>query len=282
MTTSPFVTVGIPYYNDRAYLAAAIRSVLRQTYTDLELILLADAPTDGSQEIARGFSDSRIRLIEGTSNVGLACRLNQIAREARGRYLFRMDADDLMHPARVERQIALLSSSPPNTVVGSAAVEIDEHSRPRRIIVSRGPRGGGYHARGAFLHPTVAARVEWFRENPYSEAPVFRRTQDAELWVRSSRHSRFIVMPEALLYYRRTTSLSFDKYLWQAMALLKILSLPQSGNRWLRMRHAAFELAKLQLRFMQALWPRAAASAETPHGDPRLAEHARIIEGILS
>src|SRR5690349_21222431 len=94
----PLLSVGLVYFNDERYLALAIRSVLRQTISNFELLLVDDGATDGSREIAQSFKDSRIRLVCDGANRGLAARLNQIAVLARGEYLFRMDADDIMLP----------------------------------------------------------------------------------------------------------------------------------------------------------------------------------------
>ena len=249
----PTVTIGIPYYNDLRYLSSAIRSVLAQQFTDWELLLVDDGSTDDSPCLAKSFADARIRHLCDGRNMGLSWRLNQIASEARGRFLFRMDADDLMHPNRVAAQLELLQGSPKNTVVGSAAIEIDEGNRPMRILRSRRKCGTGYSARRAFLHPTVAAYTEWFRTNRYSESLLFRRIQDNELWVRTAPLSNFVVMEAPLMFYRWTESQAFDKRLWQVMALLKILSRPQAGGRVTRLGYSMMELAKLQMRFLQEI-----------------------------
>ena len=247
---SELASVGLPFYNDRTYLKDAIKSVLHQSHENWELLLVDDGSVDGSVEIARSFKDSRIRLISHATNCGLPRRLNEIAKMANGAYLFRMDADDLMHPKRIERQLKLLAHSGPETVIGTAAIEIDENGDVTRIIRSHGMRNGGYSARSAFIHPTIAARTEWFLKNPYSEAPVFRRTQDAELWIRSSSSSKFKLMEEPLLFYRRPGRMSFEKYQWQALALIAILaSSPSAGGKITRLYNCALELLKLQMRF---------------------------------
>jgi glycosyltransferase involved in cell wall biosynthesis len=252
---SELVSVGLPFYNDRVYLKDAIKSVLHQSYGNWELLLVNDGSDDGSLEIARSFKDSRIRLISHATNRGLACRLNEISILANGEYLFRMDADDIMHPRRIESQLEQLTNSAPNTVIGTAAIEIDEYGQLTRIIRSRGMRRGGYSARSAFIHPTIAARTAWFRKNPYSEAPIFRRTQDAELWIRSASSSEFILMEEPLLFYRRPGRMSFEKYQWQALALIAILATsPNAGGQITRLYHCAWELLKLQMRFIMNIY----------------------------
>lgn len=276
------ITVGLPFYNDRRHLAQAIRSVLRQTEQNWELLLVSDGSNDGSLEIARSFQDPRIRVLDHRDNRGLTCRLNEIAGAARGEYLFRMDADDVMHPERLAKQGALLRRSPANTVVGTAAIEMDEAGHLTRIIRSRGASGGGYSARRAFIHPTVAARTVWFRENPYADAPVYRRTQDAELWIRTAGESKFVLMDEPLLFYRRPGRMSFDKYLWQALALVTILATsPASGGAAGRFFHCAEELLKLQVRFGLHVLTNERAEARTLSGDnPQLANYRQILDAL--
>lgn len=276
------ISIGLPFHNDRRHLARAIKSVLRQTSSNWELILLNDGSSDGSLEVARSFTDPRIRLIDHRENCGLACRLNEIASAARGEYLFRMDADDVMHPARLERQLNVLRSAPANTVVGTAAIGLDENDHLTRIIRSYGARQGGYNARSAFIHPTVAARTAWFLENPYSEAPVFRRTQDAELWTRTAASSRFVLLEEPLLFYRSPGRSSFDKYLWQGLALVTILAnSPKAGSVPFRLFHCALELIKVQIRFachvLRTPWP---APAGQTHENPDLVEYRRILDAL--
>src|SRR5438045_1632919 len=98
MTGNILVSIGISFQNARATLADAVRSVLAQTCRDWELLLVDDGSSDGSLELARRIEHPRIQVISDGVNQGLASRLNQIALLARGTYLARMDADDLMHP----------------------------------------------------------------------------------------------------------------------------------------------------------------------------------------
>jgi glycosyltransferase involved in cell wall biosynthesis len=279
---SVLASVGLPFYNDRAYLKDAIKSVLKQSYDNWELLLVDDGSSDGSLEIARSFKDSRIHLISHATNRGLACRLNEISMMANGEYLFRMDADDIMHPRRIERQLQVLINSAPDTVIGTAAIEIDPYGRLTRIIRSRGIRRGGYSARSAFIHPTIAARTLWFRRNPYSEAPIFRRTQDAELWVRSASNSEFRLMEEPLFFYRRPGSISFEKYLWQALALIAILATsPNAGGQVVRLYHCALELLKLQMRFIAHMFGgKRSLLKSSPTDNMQLREYRTLLDEL--
>jgi glycosyltransferase involved in cell wall biosynthesis len=206
------VTVAIPFRDCSKYLATAIRSVFAQTLRHWELILVDDGSSDGSLELARKVNDRRVRVVADGLALGLARRLNQIAELAQGELLARMDADDIMHPARLERQVRFLESFPHVDVVGSAVWSTDVEGR----LIGKRFAGGLLRnpadvlARNPFIHPTVMARTQWFRQNPYD--PRFHRAEDHELWSRMSCCSRFARLPEPLLFYREGVGDAFIKY----------------------------------------------------------------------
>jgi hypothetical protein len=105
------ITVGLPFWNNERTLEAAIRSVQAQTIPDWVLLVVNDGSRDDSAAIVRSFRDPRIRLVDDGEHRGLVYRLNQIAALAASPFLARMDADDLMHPQRLERQLACLSGA---------------------------------------------------------------------------------------------------------------------------------------------------------------------------
>jgi len=218
----PTFSVGISFKNPGPAFQLALDSVFAQTFQDWELILIDDGSTDESSRIASLICDPRVRLVRDGFNRNLNVRLNEMVGLARGRYFVRMDADDIMHPERLERQLAILTREGNNTVVGSAAYSIDYRSKV--IGIRAAPKGRplrGFAARHSFIHPTVAASVQWFRENPYSENFLFHRSQDAELWCRTSARTRFVVMPEPLLFYREMDKdFSLPNYLGTSLGIL--------------------------------------------------------------
>ena len=104
----PRVTIALPVYNGGATLKLAVHSVLQQSFTDWELIILDDASTDNSLEVMRSFDDPRIRLVEGEHNLGLSARLNMAVDMACGDYFARMDQDDISLPLRLGKQLGYL------------------------------------------------------------------------------------------------------------------------------------------------------------------------------
>ena len=199
--TTPLVTVAIPFAQvSLPHLEDAVRSVLAQTHQNWELLLLPDGTFPELHQRLSRISDPRVRLLPGTSNRGLAARLNEVSGLASGAYLARMDADDLMHPRRLEDSVRVLAQG--WDLVGTRAYLIDGDTRVRGAY-REGPLPGapaGYLRSNAFTHPTVTGRTEWFRDHPYDEA--LKRSEDKELWLRAAPTSRFVKIDERLFYYR--------------------------------------------------------------------------------
>src|SRR5690606_2619050 len=103
--SKPAITVAIPFHDEQEHLASAVRSVLRQTCKDFELLLVDDGSRDASLSIARSFSDPRVAVVSDGRSRGLPARLNEIARRASADLVARMDADDVIHPTRLEKQV---------------------------------------------------------------------------------------------------------------------------------------------------------------------------------
>jgi len=208
---SPLVTVGIPFFNTEKWLLDAVRSVFAQSFDDWELILMDDGSTDGSVQIAQTIDDPRIRVYSDGQNLRLAERCNQMVRLARGKYVARFDADDMMHPERLQRQVAFLESNGSVDVLGTGAFILDRRGGvigkrlpPPSCAPSLSPR------RIPFLHPTVMGRLTWFRQNPYDAR--LRGAQDMELWLRTGSYSRFANLAEPLYFYAEFESFSRKKY----------------------------------------------------------------------
>lgn len=207
---APAITVGLPFFNAEKTLRLAIESVLVQESPDFELLLVNDASTDASAAITRDYlSDSRVRLIEHHTNRGLALRLNEITGHARGRYIARMDADDIMHPCRLRMQLELLEGDPSIDLVCSDIYIIDgEH----RVLGRRSTATAHVCHRFSYLkpfHPTVTGRRAWFEQNPYS--CDFRRCEDTELWVRTAGAVKIAITDRPLLYFNRVSGFTLRK-----------------------------------------------------------------------
>lgn len=234
MTDRVTVTIGIPFFNAGPMLADAVRSVFAQTYDDWELILMDDGSTDSSRAIAEAIADPRVRCISDGVNRGLVHRLNQIAMLAQGHYLARMDADDLMHPRRLERQVQFLQANPHVAAVDTATYTVNHDLTPLGIrgdcMLETAPRA--VLENGLFIHPTVMGQTNWFRAHPYS--PAYIRSQDRELWCRTCTSSQFARLGEPLFFYREGLGGNLGNYLGSERAVREILRMygpPLVGGR---------------------------------------------------
>jgi glycosyltransferase involved in cell wall biosynthesis len=250
------VSIGIPFLNARRYLADAVRSVFAQTHDDWELLLVDDGSSDGSVDVVRHLDDPRVRVLSDGSHRGLCARLNQIASLAHGTYLARMDADDLMHPERVGRQIAFLRANPNVDVVDTATFTVDDDLTPLGI---RGDRPLDLRAEvvlrnGLLIHPTVMGRAEWFRSNPYD--PVYVRAEDLELWSRTCATTTFARVCEPLFFYREGPAGNLRNYLRSERTVRAVLHRygpPLVGGRRTRLLVMRSRLKSMAYRLATAL-----------------------------
>lgn len=213
--SSPLITVGIPFYNSRDVLLGSIKSIFAQTFQDWELILVDDGSTDGSLDIAKSIDDPRVRLLPSDGkNLRLAARLNQIAQAARGTYIARMDADDLCHPERFERQLKFFEAHPEVDISGSSSCILDAQGQPSsKLIVLKTHEEifkNKFRKGVSVVHPSLTAKKEWWLRWPYDDNKL--RAQDYELWLRSCRGSVFGNIPDILYFTNEFLSFAIRKY----------------------------------------------------------------------
>jgi GT2 family glycosyltransferase len=195
----------MPAHNAGRWLAEAVESVVSQTFSDFELIVVDDGSTDATSQILAGFKrrDPRIKVLRQPRK-GLTAALNRGLAAARAPLLARLDADDVAHPSRLERQYETLEAKPAVGLLGSWAQEIDADGRPLR---QRRPE----------THPEVLARL-LTRSNPFVHSSIMARTEllrrlggyrcafeaaeDYDLWLRVAEHAKVANLPEALVKYR--------------------------------------------------------------------------------
>ncbi len=211
---SPILTIGLPVYNAGPFLRDCLRSVFAQSWSDWELVVADDGSTDESLSILEGIDDPRVRLVGPNSHQGLGACLNRITTNARGRYIARMDADDMMHPSRLERQLRVLQDRPDLDGIGCGMVILDRNLEPVGVQLNPAehagicadPLGGIRLAHGTFV-----GRAEWFRSHPHNDNS--HGCEDWELLFSTFPKSRFANLPEPLYFYRELDSFSVPKYL---------------------------------------------------------------------
>lgn len=163
----PLVTVSMPVYNAGKHLKLAVFSILKQTYTNWELLLIDDGSTDHSLNEILEINDPRIKVFCDGENRGLAQRLNESIEMAKGKYFARMDGDDVAYPERFAKQVAHLINNPKIDLIATQAITIDENNLltglfPYAILhkeICSEPWKGFY-----FLHPSWMGKIEWFHE----------------------------------------------------------------------------------------------------------------------
>lgn len=200
---NPLITVLMPVHNGAAYLEEAIASILRQSLADFEFLIVDDASTDHSAALVRNVKDPRVRLISSTERLKLSGALNLGLDQARGRYVARMDADDISLPRRFERQVQFLEQNPG---VGMCGTWIRYFGGSARAILERPVRHEEIQAfmllDTPFAHPTVMMRRDAIEQHQLRFDGNFFPTEDFELWTRAIRRFPVANLPEVLLHYR--------------------------------------------------------------------------------
>ena len=213
---STIVTIGIPIYNAEPFLKNAIKSVLNQSFQNWELILTDDGSKDQSLKISKSFDDPRITILSDGKNRGISYRLNQQISLAKGKYFARMDADDIMFPDRLEKQVEFLENNSIIDVVGSYAVVIDDNQQVLGLRKSIIPKTLESCFRSVpFIHPTIMGKTDWFKKYMYINE--LKGVEDADLWVRSFLQSNFFVIEEPLMFYRDPLKIKFKTYKFRTL-----------------------------------------------------------------
>lgn len=201
LPSSLLISVVMPVHNAMPYLDESIQSILGQTFTDFEFVILDDASTDGSSEALSKWAqkDSRIRLHRSERNLGLSATSNFIVRQSRAPLVARMDADDVSHPERLMRLWNVMQSQPDIALVGTLCDGID--SMGRKIRPSDRWRLVRRSEFPPFPHGSVMFRRAVFEEfGGYNEK--YASGEDQELFLRIARSKRVAVLPDVLYHYR--------------------------------------------------------------------------------
>ena len=201
----PRVSIVMAVHNGSAFLAEAVASVLAQTLTEIELVVVDDGSTDASPEILAAVRDSRLRIIRNERNLGLAASLNRGISAAGGPYVARLDADDVCHRDRLRRQAEFLDANARIAILGSA-VRVTGAGTPDGTVwpAPRGPLAVRFASmlRTPFFHPTVMIRLAALPEGSPAYDERLDAAQDYDLWARALRSLDGANLREALVTYR--------------------------------------------------------------------------------
>ena len=201
---NPTVSVVMPAYNAEKYLREAIDSVLNQTYSDFELIIINDGSKDSTKDIILSYKDPRIIYLENEQNSGICVTLNKGLDVARGRYIARMDSDDIMMPERLAVQVDYMDKNPQIGVCGSDIIVFGEGIAEHVFeqIHSSDDCAAGLLFNPSLAHPAVMMRSSILKSKELRYEDEYRGLEDFRMWWNIAQYAEISNIPQALLRYR--------------------------------------------------------------------------------
>lgn len=205
------VSIIMPSYNTGRFIAESIQSVLAQTYTNWELLIVDDSSTDDTDVVVAQFSNSRIRYLKNEKNSGAAVSRNWALREAKGRWIAFLDSDDLWHPEKLEKQLAFMEKNDCSFSY-TAYVEIDEDSEPRGVEVT-GPKRITKAGMYAYCWPGCLTVMYDALAVGLVQITDIKKNNDYAMWLQACKKADCYLLNEVLASYRkRSGSISNHSY----------------------------------------------------------------------
>ena len=206
MTAEPLVSVIMSVFNGEQYLKSCLDSILEQTYSNFEFIIVNDGSSDGTFSILEGYTDPRIKLIDQIENTGLTCSLNHAILECDGEFIARQDSDDISERGRLKAQLEYLGTHPGTAAVGTWALQIDEdgdeigllkRETEPAMIGLRMAHENQFHHGSVMFRRSALEFVGGYREH-------FKYAQDYDLFLRLALKFDLANLP-APMYRKRHT-----------------------------------------------------------------------------
>jgi len=203
MSRKPRVTILMPVFNGEKYLREAIESILSQSFTDYEFLIINDGSTDNSETIINSYQDQRIRLINNQQNLKLIATLNKGITLAMGEYIARMDCDDISLPDRLLKQVRFMDSHPRIGVSGTwvetcgdiNGLKWEYPTDPDEIKAK-------LIFESVLAHPAVIIRKDYLLNHNLSYSENYLHAEDWKLWQDCAGYFQIANIPEFLLKYR--------------------------------------------------------------------------------
>lgn len=202
------VSVVMPVYNGEKYLKEAIDSILNQTYTDFEFIIINDCSEDNTEKIILEYKDERIVYLKNEFNMGISRTLNRGIEISKGEYIARMDADDISLPNRFEKQVAYMDEFKMVGVLGTGIIIFGEgiEEIPYSFASDMQQAKADLFFNSSLAHPTVMIRKKVLLVNNLAYEEEYEGLEDFVLWWRISKFAEVNSLEEKLLYYRKHLS----------------------------------------------------------------------------
>jgi glycosyltransferase involved in cell wall biosynthesis len=199
---SPLISVVLPVYNAELYITDTINSILNQTYTNFELIIINDGSNDNSEGCILQFQDQRIKYFKNEKNLKLIQTLNLGLGLAEGKYIARIDADDIALPQRFEKQIDFLEKNSEYGIVGSFAETFGSENKKLTFVQEDVDIRYAFLTHNPFVHSSVMIRNQILTENKLSFDLTQLHVEDYALWIKILNFSKGKILPEILIKYR--------------------------------------------------------------------------------
>lgn len=206
----PHISVIMPVYNGEKYLKEAIDSILNQTFTNFEFIIINDGSIDRTEEIILSYTDSRIIYIKNETNLQIVESLNKGISIAKGKYIARMDSDDISLPTRLEKQYLFMEAHKKIDVSGTWAKTFGKSDYVLRPLTDNCEIKAKLFFDSPFIHPSVMFKASSLSHFRYTKH--YNKAEDYGLWVEMSSTATFGNLPEVLLMYRLHQNQTFYQY----------------------------------------------------------------------
>ena len=227
----PLISVIMPVFNGEKYLQSAIDSVLSQTINNFEFIIVDDCSTDSTSKILKNIKDKCVKIYRNTSNLGVASSLNRALKLAKGKYIARMDADDISYPSRLQKQLEFLESNPSVVACGVQVEIIDAQNRStstRSFPQSATSCHDYLMLTSPILHPTLMARASVYKKIGYTAK--YKTAEDWDLYFKLLKFGQLQNLPDTLYSYRQSFSSNGFKNIKKAFILITKIRLEAIKN----------------------------------------------------
>lgn len=200
---APLVSVILPIYKGEKYILTAVNSILSQSYKNIELILIDDCSPDDSINKIKDLKDSRIKIITNTSNLGLIKTLNKGIQTAKGKYIARMDQDDISFVNRIEEQVHFLEKNEQVDILSANYETIGSELRETNFPLYSATINLELHFHNCICHPLVIFRSKIVENYNLYYDPNYKDTEDWQLWFNAYNNGVIINnLNSKLLQYR--------------------------------------------------------------------------------
>jgi glycosyltransferase involved in cell wall biosynthesis len=224
----PEISVIMPTYNNAVFLSEAIESMLNQTYGNFEMLIINDGSYDNTLNVIMSYKDSRISTISNSKNMGIAYSLNLGIANSKGRYIARMDSDDVSEINRFEEQISYMKNNPDIDICGTQIRCFDENGSLGKTIKKRSSDEeicrGLFWGESSMAHPSIMIRHSSVKKHDIKYNVANKYSEDYELYCKYSTRLKYGNIPKPLHRYRiHSNSVSISYSDMQRMEARRVL-----------------------------------------------------------